>query len=153
MSEASSEPTARVVFRLTFRVEYIDTDAMGVVHHASYFRWLERARVEWLREQGMPYSKLEKEGWGLPLSGAEIRYVRPLVFDDECVVELSLREVGESRVTIGYKVLKNDVVVTEAATHHVACRRKETEKGVRWVPARIPEEWRKPWLQLSERKP
>lgn len=160
VSEASNESADLdpvVVFRQSFRVEYIDTDAMAVVHHASYWRWLERARVEWMRAQGMTYLELERQGWGLPLSSAEIRYLRPLVFDDEGLIELTIRQLGQSDVTLGYRLYKimadSKKLVTEAATHHVACRRKETEKGVRWIPARLPEEWRNLWLSQSAPKP
>jgi len=156
VSEASVDAPPRPAFRVAFRVEFVDTDAMAVVHHASYFRWLERARVEWLRAIGMSYAEMDKTGWALPLASAEIRYLRPLVFDDEGFVELRMGELGQSEVTMHYRVIKvaggKETVVTEASTHHVTCRRKETEKGSRWVPARTPEEWRKQWLPLSAPK-
>ena len=139
-------------FEMHFRAEYIDTDAMGIVHHASYWRWFERARVEWLRHMGMPYGALEAEGWGLPLRDAAIEYHQPLRFDDEATVHLSLGEMAQSTIRLDYRILKQGRLVVAGSTTHVACRRSETEGSVKWAPRRIPNEWREKWQQLSAKK-
>ena len=47
-------------FEIPIQVRYAETDAMGVVHHSSYFIWLELARVEWLKSLGIDYKQMEQ---------------------------------------------------------------------------------------------
>ena len=54
-------------FEIPIQVRYAETDAMGVVHHSSYFVWLELARVEWLKSLGIDYKQMEQEGFFLPV--------------------------------------------------------------------------------------
>ena len=67
------------------RVQYLDTDQGGVVHHAAYLRWLEAARVELLRERGIDYRRFELEVgvW----RGDAAMIARRVVDDAECVSE------------------------------------------------------------------
>jgi acyl-CoA thioester hydrolase len=73
----NSQPT----FSVTQRVRFAETDAMGIVHHANYFLWFEVARVECLRQLGYPYTRMEKEGYGLPVSEVGCRFMRSAKFD------------------------------------------------------------------------
>lgn len=70
------------------RVAYQDTDQARVVHHAAYFRFLEVARVEFWRENGLDYARFEEEsGLGLPVVEARMRYRIAARFDDVLEVE------------------------------------------------------------------
>ncbi len=140
------------MFRWVFRVDYSDTDAMGVAHHASYFRWLERARIEWLRSMAMPYGELEKEGYGLPLRAAQIEYKRPLRFDDEAEISVWTEEIGRAGLKLGYRVRLGEAEVATAITDHVLCKRGEKDGQVTWTATRIPDEWRNLWLRQSAAK-
>lgn len=147
-------------FKLDIRVDYVDTDAMGIVHHASYFRWLERARVEWLRASGLSYAKLEAEGYFLPLLSAEIQYHQPLRFDDRATILLSIGEFSKSRIPVHYKVFCEDRLTTSASTVHVLMKKsnKVNEAGsakesASWRPIAIPEEWKNLWQSPNVRKP
>ena len=65
-------------FVLPVRVYLEDTDAQGVVYNASYFRFLERARTEWLREHGIDHNDMrEEEGILLILVGTEVKFIKP----------------------------------------------------------------------------
>jgi len=71
----------------TVRVLYHDTDKARVVHHATYFRYLEGARLELWREHGFSYDLFEKEtGLGLPVVETHMRYHAAARFDDLLVV-------------------------------------------------------------------
>ena len=140
------------MFKTTFQVDYADTDAMGVAHHASYFRWLERCRVEWLRSLGMSYLEMEAEGYLLPLRSADIRYKKPLRFDDHPVIEVFVEKLRSAGVDLGYRILKNDELVTEARTSHVLCARSGFGADTQLSPVRIPEKWRVLWQEQSEKK-
>ncbi|MEL7472335.1 MAG: thioesterase family protein [Planctomycetota bacterium] len=74
------------------RVRYCECDPMGVAHHASYAPWMEMARTELLRTGGVTYAQLEREGVFLVVTKLEVRYRRPIRYDDE--VEIRCRVVG-----------------------------------------------------------
>jgi len=84
------------------RVRYAECDPMGVAHHASYAPWLEMGRTELLRASGRSYAALEAEGVFLVVTRLEIRYRRPIRYDD--VLEIRTRVAGGrgGRVKIGH---------------------------------------------------
>lgn len=115
----------------TARVLYADTDKMGIVYHASYLRYLEMARVELIRDIGMPYSALEDEGLGLPVSELAVRYHAPALYDDRISLEVGLSIVTSVRVHFDYRVrvfagdrrgLAHDLDVLTAQTRHACVR-------------------------------
>lgn len=81
---------------------------MGVAHHGSYAAWLEMARTELLRDSGITYAQLEHGGVFLVITSLEIKYRRPIHYDD--VVEIRTRVLGGSRVKINhtYEILLVD---------------------------------------------
>ena len=139
------------MFELDFRVDYIDTDAMGVVHHSSYCRWLERARIYWLESVGLDYALMEAQGYALPLRRLELEYIKPLRFDDRAVIRLRLGQVDRVRVNIEYEIWKTGVKTGDKTSENILVSRAVTElvlvKNLK--PASIPEEWRKKWQQPS----
>jgi acyl-CoA thioester hydrolase len=143
VSEKTSADMKPAFYTMEFRVDYADTDAMGIVHHASYLLYLERARVSWLRDIGMPYGELEKQGLALPVRAAEITYFKPLRFDDLAVVAMTVTTKGRTQLEIHYDVMLNGVKVSEAWTHHVVCKARLDGNGQKeWIPTRIPDQWR-----------
>ena len=89
------------IHRYSLRVYYEDTDAGGVVYHANYLRYAERARTEALRDAGIPHAELvERFGLMFMVHRAEIDYVRPAMLDDLLVVETETMEVGGATVLI-----------------------------------------------------
>src|SRR5712692_3759809 len=92
------------IFTVSQRVRYAETDAMGVVHHSNYLLWFEVGRVETLRAIGYPYSRLESEGFGLPVTEVGIRYARGAKFDDVIKIEVWLEELKSRKFRIGYRV-------------------------------------------------
>lgn len=90
------------VSELLLRVNYSETDQMGVVYHARYLVWLDIARTEHLRLCGMSYRDLEAAGLRLVVSEAAVRYRRPARFDDEVKVRCWVRELASRRVDFGY---------------------------------------------------
>ena len=100
------------------RVRYVETDKMGFVHHAHYLPWLELARVQMMDEVGYPYREMEADGVGLPLTGANLRYLRPAYFDDRLRIETVIRERPSARMTVEYRICRGDELLTEATTEH-----------------------------------
>lgn len=94
------------------RVRYCECDPMGVVHHAAYVPWLEMGRTELLRQSGVSYAQLERDGVLMVIVRLEVTYRRPARYDD--VVEIRTRLAGSSRVKLEHEY---EVVVVEQGGH------------------------------------
>jgi acyl-CoA thioester hydrolase len=123
--------------RCSVRVYYEDTDAGGVVYHANYLRYAERARTEALRDAGVPHAELvDRSGLMFMVHRAEIDYVRPAMLDDQLVVETETINVGGASVLLRQTVHgPNGVCATLRIK--LACVRIGGNR-----PARIPLKWR-----------
>lgn len=77
---------------------------MGVVYHANYLIWFDRARTELMRETGVTYKELEQQGVYLAVSEVSIRFRAPARYDDLVQVRCWVRELASRRVTFGYAV-------------------------------------------------
>ncbi len=87
------------------RVIYADTDQMGTVYHGTYFRYLEIARVEFLRQAGVPYRELEETmGLRLPVVEAGVRYRRPARYDEELSLRAALPDIGRASARFVYEI-------------------------------------------------
>jgi acyl-CoA thioester hydrolase len=86
------------------RVNYSETDQMGVVYHARYLVWLDVARTEHLRQCGMSYRELEAEGLRLAVSEVVIRYRHPARYDDPVRIRCWVRELASRKVVFGYAI-------------------------------------------------
>ena len=86
-------------FRHTLRVYWEDTDAGGVVFYANYLKFFERARTEWLREQGIEQQQLKNDtGAIFVVADTRVRYLRPARLDDLIEVTVQLREPGRASI-------------------------------------------------------
>lgn len=85
------------IFALPIRVYYEDTDASGVVYHARYLHWFERARSEWLRARGYSHRELtERFGAAFTVASVEINYRRPARLDDLLDATVSVAKYGHA---------------------------------------------------------
>ncbi|MDQ1567191.1 MAG: acyl-CoA thioester hydrolase [Actinomycetota bacterium] len=91
-------------FTHRLRVRFCETDAMGVVHHASYLAYLEESRVEYLRALGRPYNRLRADGVEFPVVEAALQYRRPLRFDDVVDVSVLIGSAGGATFQMDYLV-------------------------------------------------
>ena len=102
-------------FRSSVRVQYIDTDQGGVVHHAAYLRFLEAARIELLRSRGIDYRRFELEvGKALPVTEARARYKRPARFDDVLSIETWVGVINRAKIRFDSRVWRNEELLCEA---------------------------------------
>jgi acyl-CoA thioester hydrolase len=91
---------------MEIRTYYEDTDAGGVVYHANYLRYFERARTELLRERGLAVGELHERGMIFPVVRVEIDYRAPARHDELLRVETRVLEVGKTSFTLGQQVLR-----------------------------------------------
>jgi acyl-CoA thioester hydrolase len=108
------------IFSLPVRVYFQDTDAGGVVYHANYLNFLERARTEWLRAHGYSNAGLMKEfGMVFVVRSMKLDYLKPALLDDLLDVTAQIKDIGRSRLTLMQTILRRDEVLTEAEVHLV----------------------------------
>ncbi len=123
--------------RYAVRVYYEDTDAGGVVYHATYMRFAERARTEALRDVGIPHAELLRQFASMfVVRRIEVDYLRPARVDNSLIVVTELLSVGGATVT-----LRQDVRGPEGSCAvlmvRLACVRPGNGK-----PGRVPQRWR-----------
>jgi acyl-CoA thioester hydrolase len=101
--------------RFPVRVYFEDTDAGGVVYHASYLRFMERARSDMLRVAGIDQrGAIEAGDGGYMVAELAIRYRLPARLDDDLVVASRLRELRAASCVIHQRVMRGREVMTEA---------------------------------------
>ena len=128
------------IFSLPVRVYFQDTDAGGVVYHASYVNFMERARTEWLRTHGYSNAGLMNElGVMFVVHRLELSYLKPALLDDLLNVTAQIKDIGRSRLTLLQNVRRGDEVLAEGEVHLV-CVSVESFK-----PVSVPEVLRKQW--------
>ena len=90
------------------RVRYAETDQMGVVYHANYLVWCEIGRTDFIRAFAVTYAELERQGFGLAVSEATMRYHGAARYDDRIRVETRLVDVRSRSVVFEYVVSNAD---------------------------------------------
>jgi acyl-CoA thioester hydrolase len=95
-------------FRHQIRVRFVETDAMGVVHHSNYLPYFEEARVAYLRHIGHPFTEWRDEGLESPVLESFVRYRQPLRFDDVLTVHLALADLTRATFQMAYLVTVDD---------------------------------------------
>ena len=118
---------------LPIRVYYEDTDFSGVVYHASYLRFMERGRTDFLRLAGVDQSTLHEAGEGLifAVRRMTIDFLRPARMDDVLVVETRTAQVRGASLTIAQTIRRGDEVIVTADVRVAAISQGR--------PARIPD--------------
>lgn len=86
------------------KVQYYETDRMGITHHSNYIRWMEEARIDFLSQIGWSYARLEELGILSPVTAVDCRYKASTTFDDLVSIEVSVLALTNARLTIGYRM-------------------------------------------------
>jgi acyl-CoA thioester hydrolase len=143
INPASIPPDGR--HRYAIRVYYEDTDAGGVVYHANYLRFAERARTEALRDLGIPHAEMvERHGVMFMVRGLEVDYERGARIDDALTVETEVLAVGGASARLRQTVRNKDGVCAVLVVR-LACvspRGNKTGNEARNKAARMPPLWR-----------
>lgn len=132
------------------KINYYETDKMGIVHHSNYIRFLEEARCKMLEAYDMPYSIFEENGIMIPVLGVSCSFKHHVTFDDIIVIKPYVKDFNGVRLTMGYMVTdkKNSNVVFTAETKH--CFTDSTLKPIR-LQNQMPELYEK-FIALKEEK-
>ena len=107
-------------FEYKRKINYYETDRMGVVHHSNYIRFLEEARCTWLEQAGIPMELLEQNGITIPTLEINVKYKYPVTSGDTISIKPKIDSFNGVRMNISYEVidLKTGNVVIDAKTMH-----------------------------------
>ena len=101
------------------KVQYYETDKMGVTHHANYIHWMEEARIDFMEQLGFPYERMEAAGVYSPVRALECEYRRPCSFGDTVTVYVWAEEVRGAKLTIRYEMkdAEGELLCTARSEH------------------------------------
>ena len=101
------------------KVQYYETDMMGVTHHANYIHWMEEARIDYMEQAGFPYERMEKEGVLSPVRSVNCEYKRPTTFGDVIEIRVKVETLSGARMTVAYEMLNQagETVFTARSEH------------------------------------
>lgn len=114
------------------RVIYGDTDQMGVVYYANYFRYFEFARSEYFRAVGGSYRDFEREDGFLPVVEASCAYKSSAKYDDVLLVRTEVSELRRASLAFSYEVVRegSSQVICTGKTVHACVGRDGKLRGL-----------------------
>ena len=86
------------------KVQYYETDKMGIVHHSNYIRWMEEARVDFLDQIGFGFDKLEEEGIISPTIMVNCKFKDPCKFGDKVQIKPKVKSYNSVKLVIEYEM-------------------------------------------------
>jgi len=133
-----------MAFSFPVRVYYEDTDAGGVVYHANYLNFYERARTEFMRELGFEQDVLLDEDIAFVVRRAEVDYLFAARFNDQLQIKVSLKQLKRASMIFEQQIINQDGNLVSQATVVVVCVNLSKMK-----PIAIPENITKELLRAS----
>ena len=111
-----------------YRIPFHDVDSMNIVWHGHYVRYIELARCQLLESIDYTYSKMFDSGYAWPVVDMRIKYIKPIVYDQEIIIVTSIKEY-EFRLKLTYEIrdVKTGKKHTSAYTIQVAVDMKSEE--------------------------
>lgn len=131
-------------FTTSWRVRFDEIDLQGVVHHSQIVTYLEIARLEYWRSLGILYSDLRADGFEFIVHELGVKYLKPLLFDEEIKVSVFVKSLSRASFVLGFEIRNEDRHLAVAAEIELVCARLGRAR-----PTALPQEyWDK--LHLSE---
>ena len=100
------------------RVRYAETDQMSYVYYGNYAQYFEMGRVEWLRNLGISYKSMEKDGIMLPVLKMEVDYFKPAKYDDLLNLKTTLLKIPSAKIDFRFDITneENELLTTGFVT-------------------------------------
>lgn len=124
-------------FSWPVRVYYEDTDAGGVVYHANYLKFMERARTEWLRALDFEQDDLREQGFLFAVTRLNLDYRLPALFNQQLIVKTQLSELKRASFEFAQSIWRDNTCLVQGNVT-VACLAAESFKVTR-LPAQLNE--------------
>ena len=107
------------------KVQYYETDMMGITHHANYIHWMEEARIDFMDQLGFPYTRMEREGVFSPVKSLSVDYKHPSTFGDDISSQVSVESFNGVVLVILYEMRGRDgSEICTARSEHVFLNRE-----------------------------
>ena len=120
-----------IIFEWNTRVYFEDTDSGGVVYHANYLKFMERARTEWLRSLGLNQIKLKQEDKVMfVVRKIDIQYKIPARFNDELLIQTDCVKTTDYSIILKQNILRSKQIITEGKVE-IVCINSDLFKPVR----------------------
>ena len=102
------------------KIQYYETDQMGIVHHSNYIRWFEEARTDWMDRIGFSYARMEQEGLMVPVLSVECQYKTMSKYGETVEIELAVSAFTGVRMTFSYRIYDKETkeLRAEGKTKH-----------------------------------
>lgn len=124
-------------FILNARVYFSDTDAVGIVYHANYLDFAERARTEFLREEGIDINDLIKQNIYFVLRCANIQYLAPAKIDDLLSIKAYVAKIGNTSLEVMHEITNAETGLKLAEVSTILVCVKKVGEAVAPIP--VPE--------------
>ena len=100
------------------KVQYYETDRMGITHHSNYIRFMEEARTEWMESMGMSYDTFEQLGLTSPMLSVSCNYKRPTTYSDIINIAVYIKDCAHLKIRVAYVMTcRGEVVCTGESSH------------------------------------
>jgi acyl-CoA thioester hydrolase len=117
-------------YKRQYRVEFADTDMAGIVHFANFFRYMEATEHAFFRSLGFSiHSRIGETTVGWPRVHASCDYKRPLHFEDEVEIHLTVREKKTRSLTYDFRFRKSDGEEVAVGSLTVVCVTMDVQTG------------------------
>lgn len=108
------------MFQYCRKVQYHETDKMGITHHANYIKWMEEARIAFLESINLPFQFVEERGIASPVVSLSIDYKNSSTFGDELLIKVSITKYSGVQLEVGYTMInaESGIIVATATSKH-----------------------------------
>jgi len=121
------------------KVQYYETDQMGVVHHANYIRWFEETRVDYMEKIGFGYHRAVEAEIDFVVMGVSCEYKSMTRFGETVEIHLRIAHIDAVRMTLQYRVLDSTTGVLRATGESKHCYYHSRRKRLVALPKELPE--------------
>lgn len=121
----------------TFRVRYGETDQMGLVYHPNYLVWCEIGRTELMRELGLTYAEIERQGTFLAVAEASVRYRAAARYDDLIRVETEVENVRSRSIAFAYEIFRVEPAPARLASARTTLVSTDADGRTRQLPTSV----------------
>ena len=107
-----------MVKEYTHKVQYYETDKMGVTHHSNYIRFMEEARVDFMDQIGYGYDRMESEGFCAPVINVDCDFKKTTTYADVIMVSVKVIEISQIRIKFEYIMKVDGEIVFRGTSSH-----------------------------------
>lgn len=109
------------IYTYEHQAKYYETDQMGIIHHSNYIRWMEEARMEFMKDTGFSYAAMEKMGIISPVTHVDCDYKSMTGFDETVVIGIKVTRYNGVRLCFEYEICDKETGKVRALANSAHC--------------------------------